>query len=194
MTTLPAAEALSFLKETKGVVSWRARDLADTLNISTKEAEQVLAVLEIQGYVKPVRAGAPEWMTTPAGEVVAGSKTPRFSRESVAEALDALRGRIAALNKDRKTEFRVTEAVAFQDFLGGLVSEGARVQAADVGIALVRREPEGRDPNSVPEQRAQRAVLQGLRGRSAMLHLRAFEPWMKHRRHRDLLRGEREKA
>jgi len=183
---ITAAEALSFLKETKGVVSWTSRDLAETLHLAVKEADQVLAVLELQGYVKPA-TGKTEWMTTPAGEVVAGSKAPRFSKESVAEALQGLRGRIAALNKDKQAEFRVTAAVAFGDFLGGVRSESARVQAADVGVALLRREPEGRDPNSVPEQGAQRAVLRQLRARSAMLHLRPFEPWMKHRSHRDLL-------
>jgi len=48
----------------------------------------VLQVLEAQGYVQRAR-GTGEWMTTPAGESVAGAKPPRFARESVEQAVAA---------------------------------------------------------------------------------------------------------
>jgi hypothetical protein len=184
---IAAAEALSFLKETKGVLSWTTRELAAALNLGVKEAEQVLTLLEMQGYVKPVGTAKSEWMTTPAGEVVSGSKTPRFERANVESALGALRERLLALNKHRQAEFRVGEAVAFGDFLGEFAAKPARVQAADVGIELRRRAPEGRDPNSVPKQAAQRGVLRQLRGGSLLLNLRAYEAWMSHRRHRRVI-------
>jgi hypothetical protein len=205
MPAVPAAEALSFLKDTKGVLNWTTRALAETLCISAKEAEQVLAVLEIQGYVKPVHGEKAEWLTTPAGEAVSGSKAPRFSRASVEKALAALSEHIAALNranagkrsaarnkndapsKDSTEEFRVSEAVAFGDFLGGFSADRARVQAADVGIQLVRRELAGHDPNSAVEQAARGAVMRQLRDRSALLNLRPYEAWMSHRSHQKLL-------
>lgn len=183
MPGVPAAEALSFLKETKGVVSWVARDLAKALNLTAKEAQHVLAVLELQGYVKPVQEGRGEWLTTPAGDVVSGAKTPRFSRESVEEALAALKERMKALNRDPNADFKVSEAVAFGDFL----SERPRVQAADVGVRMVRRDPDGHEANSAVEHGRRRAVLRELRGRSALVNLVPYAEWMGHRAHRKLV-------
>src|ERR1700722_10094924 len=37
---LPAEAALSFLRDTKGLVSWPLRELSQTLNISREEAER----------------------------------------------------------------------------------------------------------------------------------------------------------
>ena len=54
---VPAAEALSFLKEIKGAATWTDRDLAKSLNISMAEVKQVLAVMELQGYVEPAGTG-----------------------------------------------------------------------------------------------------------------------------------------
>jgi hypothetical protein len=49
--SIPAEAALSFLKDTKGTVTWSVRDLAGTLKISRRDAEQVIALLAAQGYV-----------------------------------------------------------------------------------------------------------------------------------------------
>src|SRR5438270_7031549 len=98
LPAISADAALSFLKDTKGALSWTARDLANTLKISHTEAEQALALLEAQGYVQPVRGVGPvrskgparnragrkgaaahgeqQWVTTPAGETVSGAKSP----------------------------------------------------------------------------------------------------------------------
>ena len=176
--SIPAAEALSFLKQTKGNVTWGIGDLAKTLNIPIPEAKRIASVLELQGYVKPQGS---EWMTTAAGEEVSGAKPPRFTREAVEQALDQVRGRIQDVNRDPKSPFRVTEAVAFGDFLFGQ----PRVQAADVGIQLARRQANDNSP--FRERAAQRAFLKQLRGRSAMLHLLPYESWMSHRSHSKLL-------
>jgi hypothetical protein len=86
---LAAAELLSFLKQTRAAAPWTERDLAKTLNIGMKEARQVLTVMQFEGYV--TSAGAPEkWRTTLQGELVSGSKAPRFTRESVDKALSLL--------------------------------------------------------------------------------------------------------
>src|SRR6266478_976051 len=111
LPSLPAEAALSFLKDTKGTLTWSARDLADTLKINRREAQQALAFLQAQGYVQPARRGEPahqkgsarsadQWITTPAGETVSGAKPPRFTRESVEQALVALKNRIKQSNKD----------------------------------------------------------------------------------------------
>jgi DNA-binding transcriptional MocR family regulator len=175
--------ALSFLKDTKGTLTWSPRDLADTLKISRREAEQVIGLLEAQGYVKRAH-GANEWMTTPAGESLAGAKAPRFTRESVDHALDLLKERIKQANKDSNAPFRITDAVAFGDFL---LRDRARVQAADVGIGLLRR---GQTPNERPsasEAKAQRAFLRQLRGKTSVLNIRPYADWMSKRTHLDLL-------
>ncbi|MGH9572023.1 MAG: hypothetical protein ACRD40_00620, partial [Candidatus Acidiferrales bacterium] len=123
----------SFLKDTRGMISWTARDLAETLNVTITQANIALPILEMQGYVK--RIGNDEWLTTIEGESVSGSVTPRYKREAVEEALKALRDRIRELNAGRNSEVKVARAVAYGDFISGR----PRAQAADVGIELTAR-------------------------------------------------------
>ena len=175
-----AAAAFSFLKETKGLLTWTPSDLAKSLKISLAEAKQVLAALEMQGYIKP--HGRDEWLTTLAGETVSGAKTPRFTPESIEEALAALHSRIKLVNQESKSPYKITDAAAFGDFLSGQ----ARAQAADVGIQLVRRKSEGGE-HSKKEQLARLAFLKQLRGKIQMLNVRPYEEWMGGRTHRCLL-------
>jgi DNA-binding transcriptional MocR family regulator len=187
--SIPAEAALSFLRDTKGALTWSTRDLADTLKIKREEAGQALAFLQAQGYVQP-RGAKNQWMTTPAGETVSGAKTPRFTPDSVEQSLTALKTRIQQNNRNRQTPFRITNAVAFGDFLQ---PDRARVQAADVGIGLTNRaEGTQRDksatpPHSATEAQAERKFLRDLRARSAHLNLRKYADWMRSRTHRDLL-------
>src|SRR5215472_14746313 len=97
--SLPPAEVLSFLKETRGTPDWTIRDLAKTLNVSAAVAKQVVAFLEAQGYAEP--SGRGEWLTTAPGDAVSGSKPPRFTSESAEAALSELAERIRAVNQDR---------------------------------------------------------------------------------------------
>jgi ribosomal protein S25 len=140
--SVSAAAAFSFLKETKGLLTWTVSDLAKSLKINLAEAKQVLAALEMQGYIKA--HGRDEWLT--------------------------------------KSPYKITDAVAFGDFLSGQ----ARAQAADVGIRLVRRKSEGGD-HSKKEQVARLAFLKQLRGKTQMLNVRPYEEWMGSRTHRSLL-------
>ena len=179
-TPVSAAAAFSFLKETKGLLTWTPGDLTKSLKISLAEAKQVLAALEMQGYIKP--HGRDEWLTTLAGETVSGAKTPRFTPESIEEALAALRNRIKLVNQDSKAPYKITDAAAFGDFLSGQ----PRAQAADVGIQLVRRKSEGGE-HSKKEQIARLAFLKQLRGKTQMLNVRPYEEWMGSRTHRSLL-------
>lgn len=183
-----AAEALSFLKETKGQVTWTAKEMASTLRIGDKQAEQALPVLQVQGYVRPAPRG--EWLTTPEGEAVAGAKNPRYTRASVERAIAALKERMKEMNRDAAAEYKVTQAVAFGDFL----SERPQVQAADVGVQLERRRSghpgstrESAPVESAVEQAAQKNVLQKLRARTALLNLHPYEEWMSRRSHREIL-------
>src|SRR5260370_7750944 len=84
--------------------------------------EEALALLQGQGYVQAARQkgsahSAGQWITTPAGETVSGAKPPRFTRASVDQALAALKNRIKQSNKDPRIPYRVTDALAFGDFL-----------------------------------------------------------------------------
>src|SRR6266851_3671765 len=98
LPSIPAKAALSFLKDTKGATTWSVRDLTDVLKISRRDAEQVIALLAAQGYAQRASA-AGEWMTTPAGESVSGAKPPRYTRESVEQAVESLKERIKQVNQ-----------------------------------------------------------------------------------------------
>jgi len=172
---IPAEAALSFLRETRGVTTWTVRDMADALKIAVGDVKRVIPILELQGYVKP--AGANEWMTTLAGEDVSGSKPPRFTRERVAQALDELRGRIGEINRDSRAPYKITEAVAFGDFM----SDRPRVQSAEVGIKF---EPRGTEAGDGVQQRD---FLHKLHAKGGVIQVRPYEPWMRERKHRSLL-------
>jgi hypothetical protein len=175
---MPAAAAFSFLKQTRGLDSWGLSDLAKALKITFAAAKQILTLLELQGYVR--RQGA-EWTTTPQGEEVSGSTMPRLKRETVDRATKELAKQIKAVNEDPKADYRVTEAVAFGDFMNQTV----RAQAADVGIRLQpRREA---NPRSAKGQQEEQAFLARLRGRSAMFNVKPYEDWMGRRSHVQLL-------
>lgn len=113
--SMPAVEALSFLRDTRGLTTWTARDMAASLKISASDAKHVIAILELQGYVKP--AGRDEWMTTMAGEEVSGSKPPRFTRERVETALFLLKRRISEVNRDSRTPYKITAVCCVRRFL-----------------------------------------------------------------------------
>jgi DNA-binding transcriptional MocR family regulator len=180
---IPAEAALSFLKDTKGTLTWSLRDLADTLKIGRRDAEQVIALLAAQGYVQRA-SGADQWMTTPAGESVSGAKPPRFTRESVEQAVASLKERIKQVNKDSQAAFRITVAVAFGDFL---LSDRARVQAAEVGIALALRDEAAGEGRSASAARLERQFLRQIRGKTALLHTRPYADWMSKRSHLNLM-------
>lgn len=163
------------------MTSWSARDLAKALKISPAAAKQALAILEMQGYVKP--SGA-EWITTPAGEVVSGSKLPRYNRQTVERSLESFADHLKRVNEDSSADYKIADAVAFGDFL----SSSARVQAADVGIRLEPRNPAAHDAKSAGEQSRQEAFLKQLRGRTPLVNLHPFALWMSARTHRDLRR------
>jgi hypothetical protein len=174
MPNIPVAAVFSFLKDKRGALSWTLRDLTQTLNISEQDARRVLTILKLQGYVSETSDN--ELLTTASGEIVSGSKPPRFTHERVDGAVSELFDRIAANNSDRNADCKITQAVAFGDFL----SEGANCQAADVGIELTPHEPaSGRDQVNY--------FLKQLRGKSQFLNIKPFEPWMSKRSHRRLL-------
>jgi hypothetical protein len=177
---LVAEAALSFLKKTKGVVSWTISDVVKSLKISRAEAENVVALLEAQGYVQ---GSGSEWVTSPAGESVSSAKPPRHTRESVEQAVEALKQRIKDTSKDFKAAFKITHAVAFGDFL---IDDRTRVQAADVGIGLAPKD-QTVNSNTVPAAKLERDFLKQLRGRTALLNVVAYADWMSRRSHIDSL-------
>ncbi len=182
MPALSAAAAFSFLKETRGSLKWTFDDLVASLKISAADAKQVLALLQFEGYIKPT-SGPSEFLTTPGGETVSGSKPPRYARESVESALTSLSERIQALKQDSKAPYKVSKAVAFGDFL----SDRQRLQAPEVGILLLPRKPRSEQEVSATERAAQRAFLRKLRGKTQLLNMQPYQDWMSARSHRRLL-------
>jgi len=181
-TPAPAAEAFSFLQEMRGEPTWTLGDMVKSLRIKRPEASEIARLLEIQGYVKQIKAD--EFMTTLSGEAVSGSKLPRFTVNRIDDALTALRDRIAENNKDEKSPYIVEHAVAFGDFLRGR----ARAQAAEVGVQLVSRQARSAAPRTTAEEaKAQQQFLKDLRGKGGVLNLRPLETWMEARTHRNLL-------
>ena len=178
---VPAAELLSFLKQTRGVQTWTEKEMAKALKIGLPEAKQAIMVLQLQGYIEPAGQTG-KWRITEEGDLVSGSKSPRFTRQSVEQALDELRHRIKAVNEDSNADYKISDAVAFGDFLG----DAARIQAAEVGIRLTPKKPDA-STASAKQQRAELAFLKQLRGKTALLHVEPYEEWMRSRSHRDLL-------
>jgi hypothetical protein len=172
----------SFLKETRGVTSWTSHDLEKSLNLSPVVAKQALAILEMQAYVKPTGSKG-EWMTTPEGEIVSGSKFPRYGRESVQRSLASFADHLKRVNQDSSAEYKITDGVAFGDFL----KDRARVQAGDVGIRLEPRNPIAHHPHWASEQSRREAFLRQLRGKTPLLNLQPYADWMGARTHRNLL-------
>jgi hypothetical protein len=182
MPSVLAAAVMSFLKDTRGSVTWATRDLAETLGIAAAEATKVLAIMEMQGYVKATQGGK-DWLTTSAGETVSASKLPHFTRERVEAALAALKQRIVAARKDFKSPFKISAAVAFGDFLG----DRPRVQAPDVGIDFERRKTDEAARGSATEHKDRKAFLKQLRGKNTPLNLQPYQDWMSKRSHLKLL-------
>ena len=182
MPSVPAAAVMSFLKDTRGLVSWTNRDLAETLGIAAAEAAKVVLIMEMQGYIKSQQGGR-EYFTTGEGQAVSGSKLPRFTIERVEKALAGLRERIAAARKDFKSPFKISKAVAFGDFLG----ERSRVQAPDVGIELVKRKTDEAETHSATESKQRLEFLKELRGKNAPLNVQPYQEWMSKRSHQKLV-------
>lgn len=182
MPSVPAAAVMSFLKDTRGSLTWTTRDLGETLGIANADAAKVLTIMEMQGYVKPTQSGK-DWLTTSAGETISGSKLPHFTRERIEAALSALKQRIAVARKDFKSPFKISAAVAFGDFL----SDRPRVQAPDVGIDFARRKPDESARGSATESKERLAFLKQLRGKNTPLNLKPYQNWMSKRSHLKLL-------
>ena len=85
LPSIPLAALMSFLKDIRGVLTWSTQDMVGSLKISEPEANQIIAILPMQGYVKAALDDQ-GWLTTPAGEVVSGSRFPRYKLKSVDEA------------------------------------------------------------------------------------------------------------
>ena len=179
LPSVSTSAVFSFLKDTRGALTWSARDLQDCLNIEAKDAKQILAILQMQGYVQQ-KDGTEEYLTTGSGEAVSGSKLPRMKRERVEEALSTLAERIAAVNRDPRAKFSIRKAVAFGDFM----SKRAQVQVADVGVMLIRRTPLSSDDDG---GESERAFLKQLHAKNRFVHLQRYQPWMSERCHRNLL-------
>jgi len=174
---IPLDAILSFLKDTRGVVNWSATELKSCLQVTSKQAQQILAILEMQGYV--AREGN-DWLTTAAGESVSKSKKPQFSPESINDALETLKERIESVNRDKRSEFKIVNAVAFGDFLTGR----AQVQAAEVGVQLMRR---GLSGNVDDSDKKRTEFMNALRRKSRLFIVETYRPWMTRRSHRRLL-------
>jgi len=176
LPNIPLDAILSFLKDTRGAVNWSAKDLKDCLKLDAKQAQQILPILEMQGYV--AKEGS-DWLTTAAGESVSHSKKPQFSSESVTQALNTLKERIEAVNRDKRSEFKVTKAIAFGDFLTGRT----QVQAADVGVEFSRRDLSG-NPDEMESKRQE--FMNSLKRKSRLFTVQTYRPWMSLRSHRNL--------
>jgi hypothetical protein len=177
--SVPAAEVFSFLKEISGEVNWSLADMAKSLKIPHPETKRIAEIFELQGYIK--RDGNDAWITTQSGEEVSGAKLPRYTAKRIEDSLKALRERIEEINRDKDSDFKVTQAVAFGDFL----RKRSRVQAADVGIALEARG--AGDARPVARTEVQRQFLKTLRARVTGLNLLPFRSWMAARSHKPLM-------
>jgi hypothetical protein len=177
--SIPLAAVLSFLKETRGALTWTTQDMIDSLKISTPEANQIIGILSMQGYAKAALDNQ-GWLTTPAGEDVSGSKLPRYKLGSVNETLTVFEKTIKSVNQDRNAKFHISDAVAYGDFLLGR----SMAQAADVGVRLVAGKGISEENIS---SRQPVDFLKQLRHKTALVQLHPYAPWMSIRSHRRLV-------
>jgi hypothetical protein len=178
LPSVSTSAVFSFLKDTRGALTWKIRDFQDCLNIGAKDAKQILAILQMQGYIQQ-KDDKDEYLTASSGEAVSGSKLPRMKRESVEEALSTITERIAAINRDPRAKFSIRKAIAFGDFL----SKRPQVQA-DIGVMLTRRTPvSGNEDNDKEGQ----TFLKQLQAKNRFVHVQRYQPWMSDRTHRKLL-------
>ncbi len=175
MPTIPIAAVFSFLRDMRGALTWSEQDLIATLKVAPKDAGKILALLQMQGYVQKTQDG--EWLTTAAGEIVSGSKSPRFKLANIEQALTALSARIAEVNRDAHSGFKISKAIAFGDFLG----RRSKCQSADVGVEL-RPRAAGKDRDKTEE----RNFLRHIVAKNKFLHVLLYEEWMTRRSHRRL--------
>jgi len=175
MPTIPIEAVFSFLKGMRGTLTWRKEDLMATLNVARQDAGKILALLQMQGYVQKTQSA--EWLTTASGEIVSGSKSPRFKPTNIEQALAEVSARIADSNRDVNSEFKIIKALAFGDFL----SRPSKCQAADVAIEL-RPRVAGKKRDKSEE----RNFLKRLAAKNKFLHLQPHEEWMTQRSHRRL--------
>jgi hypothetical protein len=103
LPSVSTSAVFSFLKDTRGALTWKMHDFQDCLNIGAKDAKQILAILQMQGYIQQ-KDDTDEFLTTASGEAGSGSKLPRMKRESVDEALSTITERIAAINRDPRAK------------------------------------------------------------------------------------------
>jgi len=118
MPAVPLEAVMSFLKQTRGLLTWTVRDMSDALKISSDESRQIGAILALQGYVKQCAEDG-VWMTTINGEAVSDSKPPHFSLARVDKALADLQNRIRSNNVDLKAGFRVISGGRVRGFSAG---------------------------------------------------------------------------
>ena len=83
----------------------------------------------------------------------------RYTPARIEQALSTIRNRIAEINGDSRARYKVVQAVAFGDFL----SDGTRVQAAEVGVWLA---PRGPVEDSANERKVQRDIPQAATERT----------------------------
>jgi hypothetical protein len=183
---VPAPALLSFIKQVSAEPFWDTKRLTDILKVKAGDAQQITATLEMLGYAEPVPGKRGVWRNTQAGNTVSRAKPPRFNRDRILDALDQLRSRAKQMNSDPASPFRVTELIAFGDFL----DQHPKVQAADVGVGLSPRHSDQALPATAVEHKSEEHALADLKEKSPMLHLYLIENWMLKRSHRDLLRSQ----
>lgn len=49
---LPAAEVVSFLRDTRSSPTWTEKEFAETLNLSSEQVKQTVPVLQLAGYIE----------------------------------------------------------------------------------------------------------------------------------------------
>jgi hypothetical protein len=51
---LPAAEVVSFLRDTRSSPTWTEKEFAEVLNLNSDQVKQTLPVLQLAGYIEPL--------------------------------------------------------------------------------------------------------------------------------------------
>src|SRR4030081_2287460 len=126
-----------FLRQSAETPGWTVKDLESLLAIKEADAKQVLATLQMAGYIEPVPGSKTKWRNTQEGNSVAKVSAAKSIKRTTAEKkLKEFIARVKQINDDNAFLYRVDKAVLFGPYLAG----EERSKDIDIAISITPKE------------------------------------------------------
>ena len=199
--SIEAAAVRNFLKQSGELPDWDEKFLAASLGAGASDAAQVLAAMQMAGYIEP--AGRKKWRNTKEGNAMAGvSQAKPIKRATAEQKLEEFMQRVAEVKRDTHYLFKVERAVLFGSFL----RDEPMVKDLDIAVKLAPKEKRKDKHERLMNERAAEAVKSGkkfsswqeqqrwgeqevlnfLKSKARSVTLYEFGDWVLAQPHRDL--------